>query len=240
MISARLRSWLSRPPFQEALLAWGLSFAAILLATLLLPDYAKPVATLSFLFVPMIFMRRRGEDYWDYGLSFRCWRLDLKLALLLFLIVAPLYLLSYEGYAEALKYLPSSWVKHLSPYGADWSFHPRLPSKFPQWTVDQLLVVALPEELFYRGYLQTRLRQAYPQGRMFLGARLGPAFFITAVLFALGHLAIFQVWRLAVFFPALLFGWLRERTGTVIGSSVFHAACNLYELVLRASFFGPA
>jgi membrane protease YdiL (CAAX protease family) len=239
MISVRLRSWLGSPSFQEAILAWGLSFGAILLAAVFLSAYAaKIVATLVFLFLPMAFMRRRGEDYWDYGFSFRNWRLDLKLAGLLFLIVAPLYLLGYVGWAEVLKHLPASWAEYLSPYGGNLSFHPRLPAQFPQWTLDQLLVVALPEELFYRGYLQTRLREAYPQGRIFLGARLGPAFFLTAVLFALGHLAVLHAWRLAVFFPALLFGWLRERTGTVVGASVFHAACNLYEQVLHASLYG--
>ena len=91
---------------------------------------------------------------------------------------------------------------------------------------------------FYRGYLQGRLREAYPQGRLFLGARLGPAFFFTAALFAIGHLSIFHGWRLAVFFPALLFGWLRERTGTVLGASLLHAGFNLYEMTLRSSFFG--
>jgi len=100
-------------------------------------------------------------------------------------------------------------------------------------------VVALPEEFFYRGYLQTRLRDAWPWGRVVLGVRLGPAFFLTAALFALGHLAIFQVWRLGVFFPALLFGFLREKTGTVIGAALFHALCNLAVLVLEASFYGP-
>jgi membrane protease YdiL (CAAX protease family) len=103
--------------------------------------------------------------------------------------------------------------------------------------VDNLFVVALPEEFFYRGYLQTRLRDAWPEGRLFLGARLGKAFWVTAALFALGHLAIFQVWRLGVFFPALLFGWMRERTGTVMGAALLHACCNLLVLVLEASFF---
>jgi membrane protease YdiL (CAAX protease family) len=118
------------------------------------------------------------------------------------------------------------------------AFHPKLPDQFGLWIIDQLLVVAVPEEFFYRGYLQSRLREAYPQGRMLLGARLGPAFFLTAVLFAIGHLSIFQLWRLAVFFPALVFGWLRERTGTVLGASLVHAGFNLYEMGLRASFFG--
>ncbi len=217
---------------------WGTSFAAILVASAVLHGYAKLVATVSFLYLPLVPMNRRGENYQDYGVTLRCWRQDLKLAGLLFALVVPLYFAGYVAFAELLRHLPAWLVPYLSPYGTDWSFKPRLPGKFDLWVLDQLLVVALPEEFFYRGYLQTRLRDAYPQGKLFLGARLGPAFLLTALLFAVGHLAVFQVWRLAVFFPALLFGWLRERTGTVLGSSLFHAACNLYELILRASFFG--
>ncbi len=104
--------------------------------------------------------------------------------------------------------------------------------------IDQLFVVAVPEEFFYRGYLQPRLRDAWPGGVTFLGARLGPAFWLTALLFALGHLAIFEVWRLAVFFPALLFGWMRERSGSVVGGALLHASSNLLMQVLDACFFG--
>lgn len=223
---------------QECFAIWGASFAAILAASVFLQGYAKLVATVSFLYLPLIPMNRRGEDYRDYGVTLRRWKEDLKLSALLFALVVPAYFAIYVAFAEVLRHLPPSVVPYLSPYGGNWAFKPRLPEKFDLWVLDQMLVVALPEEFFYRGFIQTRLRDAYPQGKIFWGARLGPAFLLTALLFALGHLAIFQVWRLAVFFPALLFGWLRERTGTVFGSSVFHAACNLYELILRASFFG--
>ncbi len=240
-------------PTREALTLWGISFASIVTASLIAPGYAKTVATISFLYLPLFFARGRSEgaggkqswsarfwtfDYAEYGVTFRNWRLDLKLALLVFLIVTPLYLVAYVAYAEALTWLPARWAAHLTPYVGKLAFHPRLPNQFGLWIIDQLLVVAVPEEFFYRGYLQSRLREAYPQGRMLLGARLGPAFFLTAVLFAVGHLSIFQMWRLAVFFPALVFGWLRERTGTVLGASLVHAWFNLYEMVLRASFFG--
>jgi membrane protease YdiL (CAAX protease family) len=238
---------------RDAVTLWAISFASIIAAYLIAPGYAKVVATISFLYLPL-FLGGQGRDraagkqpwskrfwtfdYAEYGVTTRNWRLDLKLALLVFLIVAPLYLVAYVAYAEALAWLPPRLAAHLTPYLGTWSFHPRLPDQFGLWIIDQLLVVAVPEEFFYRGYLQSRLREAYPQGRIFLGARLGPAFFLTAILFAFGHLAVFQVWRLAVFFPALLFGWLRERTGTVLGASVLHALFNLYEMVLRASFFG--
>jgi membrane protease YdiL (CAAX protease family) len=227
---------------QEVFLLWGISFAGMVAGTLFLPQGgAAIIALVSFLYLPLIFMRRRGEDYSDYGLNFRNWRADLKLFALASLIGAPLYLAAYAGFASVLPKLPEWLAKTISPYAGYRGlveFHLRFPHRFAEWIVTQLLVVALPEEFFYRGYLQKRLRDAWPQGRFFLGARLGPAFFVTTALFALGHLAIFQAWRLEVFIPGLVFAWMRERTGTIVSATLFHAACNLYELILAASFFG--
>lgn len=225
---------------QEAVGLWAVGFLAIVAAFLLMGGTSVPklVATVGFLYLPLIPMRWRDEDYGDYGLSLRAWREDLRLFLLLSAVVAPLFFLGFATFVEVLPHLPQDWVRHLTPLTGEARFQPRMPPLFGEWFIDQLFVVALPEEFFYRGYLQTRLRDAWPQGRKFLGGRLGPAFWLTALLFALGHLAIFQAWRLSVFFPALIFGWMRERTGTVIGAALFHAACNLYVRFLEVSFFG--
>ncbi|MGQ0507910.1 MAG: myxosortase MrtX [Myxococcaceae bacterium] len=222
----------------EVLVLWAVGFLGIIVSFILFRGVAKLVATVGFLYLPLLAMERRNEDYEDYGVSLRKWREDLKLFAILAAIVAPLFFACFWGFAELLQHLPPRLASIISPLTGHLEFRPRIPDRFDSWIVDQVFVVALPEEFFYRGYVQTRLRDAWPQGRMFLGARLGPAFWITALLFALGHLAIFQVWRLAVFFPALLFGWMRERTGTVLGAALFHAACNLYEQFLEASFFG--
>ena len=230
-------AWLPKGAVGEALTLWALCFLAIVVTYLTLTPYAKLVATAGFLYLPLYAMRTRGEDYREYGVTLRCWRLDLKLFAILFGLILPLFTLGYLGFSEALTQLPPALAKVLAPYVTHWQFHPRLPPRFGEWAVDNLFVVALPEEFFYRGYLQTRLRDAWPEGRVFLGARLGKAFWATAALFALGHLAIFQVWRLGVFFPALLFGFMRERTGTVMGASLLHACCNLLVLVLEASFY---
>jgi hypothetical protein len=152
-------------------------------------------------------------------------------------VVFPLFVAGYVLFTRAFVLLPLDWARLFTPYVNPPVFHFRLPDRFGEWVVDQVFVVALPEEFFYRGFLQTRLRDAWPRGRVLWGARLGPAFWLTAVLFALGHLAIFQVWRLAVFFPALLFGWMRERSGSVVGAALFHAASNLLVQTLDASFF---
>lgn len=223
---------------QEVLATWGLCLIAIVVAFVAFNPYAKVVATIGFLYLPMLSMRQRGEDYRDYGVTLRRWRDDLKLFGLLFAVVGPVFALGFAGFSELLAHLPPEWGRHLAPYRGPWSFQPRLPDRFGEWVIDQLFVVALPEEFFYRGYIQTRLRDAWPQGRVVFGARLGRAFFVTAILFALGHLAIPEAWRLGVVFPALLFGWMRERTGSVMGAALFHAACNLEVKVLEASFFG--
>ncbi|HVU04041.1 MAG TPA: MrtC family glutamic-type intramembrane protease [Polyangiaceae bacterium] len=101
----------------------------------------------------------------------------------------------------------------------------------------QFLVIALPEEAFYRGYLQTSLDEAWPPRFRFLGAALGPGVVVTSVVFALGHLATeLHPNRLAVFFPSLLFGYLRSRRGGIGASAAFHASCNLFAAFLARSY----
>jgi membrane protease YdiL (CAAX protease family) len=57
------------------------------------------------------------------------------------------------------------------------------------------------------------------------------------VIFAIGHvLTIRHPARLAVFFPALLFGWLRQRTGGVGASVLLHASCNIFSAALGRGY----
>lgn len=225
----------------EVLGLWGLGFLGIIVSFLVFgggSGVPKLVATVGFLYLPLVGMRWRGEDYRDFGLSPRTWRQDVGLFLLLSVTVFPLFFGVFWLWTQVLQLLPAGLAHVLAPFRGPAHFVPQAPPRLGEWVVDQLFVVALPEEFFYRGYMQARLRDAWPQGRRVLGARLGRAFWLTAVLFALGHLAIFQVWRLSVFFPALLFGWMRERTGSVVGSTLFHAASNLFVRFLEVSFFG--
>jgi hypothetical protein len=101
----------------------------------------------------------------------------------------------------------------------------------------QSLLVALPEEAFYRGYLQSRLDDAWSPRVRILGASVGPGLVVTSAVFAVGHfLTIQNPTRLAVFFPSLLFGWLRARTGGIGASVVFHTLCNLYSAGLGRGY----
>lgn len=92
----------------------------------------------------------------------------------------------------------------------------------------QLAAIALPEELFFRGYVQGRLGQLLPAGPRILGVQLGPAALLANLGFALVHLvAVPSPHRLLVFFPGLLFAWLRARSGSAVAAAVCHACCNL-------------
>jgi membrane protease YdiL (CAAX protease family) len=128
-----------------------------------------------------------------------------------------------------------AWWTHVMP-GLHFSLAVK-PADAVNEVLGQLFVIALPEEAFYRGYLQTRLDDAWPAGLRLLGARVGAGWIVASAIFALGHVATVHVpTRLAVFFPALLFGWLRARTGGIGASLTFHMLCNVYSQALGRGY----
>jgi uncharacterized protein len=137
----------------------------------------------------------------------------------------------------ALIFLPPFWI------GFVWWWHIKTPFHLPRLTSlagdfsGQLLVIALPEEAFYRGYLQSALDEVWKPRIRLLGAELGPGLLVTSALFALGHLCTeFNAARLAVFFPSLAFGFLRSRSRGIGAGLVFHALCNLFASYLGQSY----
>jgi membrane protease YdiL (CAAX protease family) len=137
----------------------------------------------------------------------------------------------------ALLLFPPFWLGFVAWWRPPGAFSPALPAEGFSLLLGQLLVIALPEEAFYRGYLQTALDDALPPSREWLGARVGWAVPITSLIFALGHFATeAHPSRLAVFFPSLVFGWLRARTGGVGAGLAFHAACNLFAAFLAQGY----
>ncbi len=92
----------------------------------------------------------------------------------------------------------------------------------------QILIVSLPEEFFFRGYFQSAMDSIFSKRWRVLGVYLGWGWLVTALVFAFAHSAIyFKWWHFSIFFPALLFGYLRERTGTITAPVLFHAMSNV-------------
>jgi membrane protease YdiL (CAAX protease family) len=189
-------------------------------------------------------LARRPFDYRDAGLTTRPVGLNAAVLAVAIAVTFPLFVggffLFYDvvcgapahGLPQALRGLcPGTW---LGWAGGQW----RLPPHFLLLAANQVVVVALPEEMFFRGYLLQRLEERFPPHQRLAGAPVGWALVLSAVLFALGHVLVdFNPQRLAVFFPALVFGWMRALTGSLAPGAAFHALCNLLSEVLHTSFF---
>jgi membrane protease YdiL (CAAX protease family) len=123
-------------------------------------------------------------------------------------------------------------------HGVTQPFTLHLPAAPLDFALGQLVLVALPEEALFRGYFQTRLEDLFPGRTRVLGAHMSwPAVVVQAALFAALHFFVgFAPARLAVFFPGLLFGWMRARRGGVGASSLFHALSNLLAEVLARGY----
>ena len=144
---------------------------------------------------------------------------ELGFALLVALVVFPPFVVGFYA-----------WHRPTHPFA--WSPGPDLGS----FVLTQLLLVGLPEEALFRGYVQTRLGDAWPTRARVLGTELSvPALLGQAALFAVVHLATEQhVEKLAVFFPGLLFGWMRARRGGIGASIALHALSNVLAYVLTS------
>jgi uncharacterized protein len=137
---------------------------------------------------------------------------------------------------------PAALWHAMAPLCSDWrgwaGFHLRMPDGFAVLLLSQILVVAVPEELFFRGYLMSRFELRWPSTRRLLGAAVGWPLLLSSVLFAAGHFFVdLAPARLAVFFPALVFGWMRSRSGSIAPAALFHALCNVLSEILHDSAF---
>jgi membrane protease YdiL (CAAX protease family) len=237
-------------PAREALLTWVtvlLSLAALALLGRAVPFVGSLVgaaAVAAFLWAPMPLLERRGQDARDAGWRFdRAWR-DVAVGAGACAVVLPPFALLFWLFVRALPHLSPPLRAMLAPYVGE--AHPlslHAPETLARWLelAGRILgnaAVALAEEFFYRGYLTLRLEERWPPRARVLGAPLGLAALIAAALFALGHLLEPAPWRLAVFVPALLFAWLRARTGTIVAAATCHWLCNVALLLLEMAAYG--
>lgn len=181
---------------------------------------------LGGLLEPPLDDRPRGPlGLWDLGRALRAAlpsvRTELGVALGVAAIVFPLYAFGYYW-----------WTDPTQPFA--FAFPPDIGSL----VLAQLVIVALPEEAFFRGYIQTTLADVERRRIRLLGVELAPAAWVAqAILFALIHLMVEpHPARLAVFFPGLLFGWLRAWRGGIGAAIALHAMSNLYSEILSRSW----
>jgi membrane protease YdiL (CAAX protease family) len=176
------------------------------------------IATLWFV-VPFAVVTLTRRPYEDYGLT---WRNPGSLGFHLRVCMVVFGLYSLAHYLFGRLYLGLH-------------FEPALAPELPRRAAEQLLVIGLSEEFFFRGYLQTQLNRTFERRHRFLGAPWGPGLILAAVLFGLCHVVHGDLTRFRTFFFGLFAGWLRERTDSIAVPAAYHGFANLlYDFFQRS------
>ena len=211
-----------RAPLWEVLAAYVpllVVFKALYLAGGVARTVLDVLVPVAWIYAPVLVLIRTRRDFDAYALTLRDWPRGVRLALAAASVVLPLFC---AGYFALHGFGDGRWIA--SP----------LRWRFVRDAASQVLVVAYPEEIFFRGYMQTRLNDLFVRRVRVLGTPLSASVVVTSALFAVGHFVIHpDPSRLAVFFPSLVFGWLRERSGSVVASGLFHGLCNVTVLLLE-------
>jgi hypothetical protein len=217
---------------------------------------------LAWLCFPILWLLITRRKLADYGIHFHHWRADVKAALSAFLPVAVVsgtlgfvpYLRWYGALIEvglflgATVFVARALTRDPDPQsgmltiglacvifgGYAWwkGLYPGLAQGI--WNlINYLVFVGFAEEIWYRGYIQTRLNQVFERCWTFYGVRWGWGVVIASVFFGLTHVlngwnmqtGTFQpLWWWGVWTTAsgLLFAYVREKTGSVVAGSILH------------------
>ncbi len=96
------------------------------------------------------------------------------------------------------------------------------------------LFVGPVEELIFRGYLQSRLNEAFGRPHRFFGVSWGAGLVIASLLFGLWHMlmgfnpfydsySLFLPWGIETFVTGLTLGFIREKTNGLVAPALLHA-----------------
>jgi uncharacterized protein len=207
-------------------------------------DHVGALVAVVFLYIPAAYAWRRREDLGSYGFRLAPVRRGLALGFGVPLLVFPLFGVGFVLFYELACHDGAGILGALAGPGMCRGYAGLEGAEVPGFSLGlaelvfvQVVVVAIPEELFFRGFLHEKLERALPAKRTILGGGVGWALIISSALFAIAHLATgLDPRRLAVFFPALLFGWMRSATGSITAGVIAHALSNVFLHLLEQTF----
>jgi hypothetical protein len=96
-----------------------------------------------------------------------------------------------------------------------------------------LVFVGFSEELLYRGYIETRLNEAFPRPYRFYDVNWGWGTIISALIFGLSHVGIIAwligetnslawAWGIWTLCGGLVFSYVRQKTGSILAPAILH------------------
>ena len=182
---------------------------------------AKPIAARG----GPIWMRETLAYYGrDARLDARGLGRDLGLALLLALLTFPPFAVGH--------YLIQGFL-----LGAEPLWRLRIPPDLGAILLTNVFLVGLPEELFYRGFVETRLERLWPTQIRILLIPLSRTVVVASAFFALGHfVGEWNPARLLPFFPAFVFSALARNGNSIAGAVLYHGLSNAFSATLLAGY----
>ncbi|MBI5299555.1 MAG: CPBP family intramembrane metalloprotease [Deltaproteobacteria bacterium] len=214
----------------KKLLFWLLGLTFLLLVSFKISQFFLPESWAALLlpalllYVPFIYLsaQKRQIDFLD-----RSWK-QFAGGLFAFAVAVLIIFPVYFVFAH-------TWMLHIFHFhgfqSAPWT-------AFTNHLGFQFLAVAIPEEFYFRGFLQGELNNVWTKKWRILGVDLGWSWIVTAAVFAFAHSLIqLQWWHFSIFFPALLFGYLKERTGSITAPILFHVFSNCFMDWFSHSYF---
>ena len=212
--------------------------------------------------LPLVLLAVTRRGFKGYGISFLDLGYQLKVAAIgfipIFVVSAMLHFVGWQGWGQALLVsavevvvlLVLAWLLRkklaVGQMGAlSILILPRAGFNLEAGAGDvvlgvvySLVFVALGEEVLFRGYIQSRLNEAFGRPYRFFGVNWGWGVIIASLLFGLWHVlnpfnpfigefALAWQWGLWTFFLGLILGYVREKTSSVLASAILHGVINL-------------
>jgi membrane protease YdiL (CAAX protease family) len=214
--------------------------------------------------IPLVFIAVTRRNHAAYGISFRNLKYHLNVVATGFIPIlvlsVVLALLNWERWGETL--LVSTievvllfivaWMLRKKPTAGNLGvanalflfmpviFMPLLMTKIGKVVSDFVyfyVFIGSGEEILFRGYIQSRLNEAFGRSYRFFGVNWGWGLVITSLLFGFWHvLASFNpilgnfdlMWLHGfwTFFLGLILGFIREKSGSVVAPAVLHGVVN--------------
>ena len=126
----------------------------------------------------------------------------------------------------------------LKSYGLELPLRPVLPQNqvWVYWLFYQFMYVAVAEEVFFRGYVQSNiLRLTNPVMSKLPRLQQWTCIAISAAVFAVAHIIIQgKIISVLTFLPGLILGWLLIRTKSLLAPILFHGLANTFYYVMAA------
>lgn len=185
-------------------------------------NYLWFFAALMFLYIPALYTARKRDTSINEITKIKMLKKNLLLCFSISLIIFPFYTIGF-------------YIFHSLMLGKRFLLHP--PPNFISAILFHIFFAALPEETFYRGFIQELINRDMGKRWRIFKISFGPSIFLTSFLFAIGHyILIPHPFRLAVFFPSLLFGLMKEKDDNITLPFLFHAIANIYSGFLEEMF----